>query len=281
MLILDTVQDIAGLVVDGALWPARALPDNWQWVWAALLTGAGLTALWQRLLSRSRLQAALSRAWTGLLAVWLFRHEPGAAARAQVRALRANLSLLLWLLLPGVVSMAIAAPFLVHLQPRYGYRALTPGDSIVVHFTCADAAAAGRLQIDWPDTAGNVDVLVHEPATASVVARLATVRRGHSQLLVSTGGAAVSVPVSVGLPPTAVELGPSSLPKNSGVVHISIGYAPVSWRWWLLFGCVSCVGAAGIWLLGLFAGSVAGSGVCRVPALSSVTPGSNGAPGVT
>jgi hypothetical protein len=248
--ILDTAQAISGFLVDVALSPAQVLPDNWQWVWAALLTGVGLTGLWQRLLSLSRLRSALSRAWTGLLMVWLFRHEPGAAAHAQVRALRASLSLLFWLLLPGVVSMAIAAPFLVHLQPRYGYRPLTPGDSIVVHVTCADAAAAGRLQMDWPDAAGKVEVLIHEPATASVVARLATVGPGHSLLLVSTGGAAVSVPVSVGLPPTAVELGPSLL-LSTGIVHILIGYAPVSWSWWLLFGCVSCVGAAGVWLLGL------------------------------
>jgi len=245
--VVDTVQAVTGALVNVALWPGGMLPATFEWVWAALLSGAALTMLWRRLQSPQRVQRVLSRAWSGLLAVWLFRHEPRAAARAQMRALGANLTLLFWLLLPMAISIAVAAPFLLQLQPRFGYRPLSPGDSIVAHFVCVDAAAAARLQVDWPGAGGAVEVLVHEPATAAVVTRLAAAQAGRHQLRVTTGGPTMYVPVSVALPPAAAVFDGGQLPEGSGLVRVTLAYAPVSWRWWLLFGCVSCLGAAAVW----------------------------------
>lgn len=257
---IESVHAVVSVLVDAALWPGQLLPESWRWVWAALLTGGGLTVLWRRLQSPQRLQRALSRAWTGLLEVWLFRHEPVAAARAQVRALRANLSLLLLLSLPVVLSVALSAPLLVHLQARYGYGWLHPGETLVVHFDCTTTAAATRLLVDWPGAAGQVEAVVRDPASARAVARLGARRPGHHLLLVSAGGPQVQVPVSVGLSPRAVCLGGgllerllhpggATLPEDTGLRRITLGYEPVSWSWWLLFGCVSSLGALATWAM--------------------------------
>lgn len=253
---LETAHAAVGILIDGLLWPGRLLCVDWEWVWAALLTGAVLSLLWSRLQSPGRLQIQFSQAWAGLLAVWLFRHEPMAAARAQVRALRSNLLLLFWLLLPVAISVALSSPLFVHLQARYGYQVLRSGETIVVHFDCTDAAAASRLRVDGPGAAIQVEAVVREPAKNAAVARVRARRDGHHQLLISTGGVQVPVPVSVGLPPRAVMLGgglaerllqPGGrvLSSDMGLTRITLAYEPAAWRWWLWFGGVSCVGACG------------------------------------
>jgi hypothetical protein len=168
--------------------------------------------------------------------------------------LGANLSLLFWLLLPVAVTIVVSSPVFVQLQARYGYRWLRPGDTVLVHFDCTDADAATRLQVDWPGAAGRVEAVVREPAATAAVARLGVRQHGHHQLLVSAGGAPVQVPVSVGLPPRSVTLGgglvehllqPGGqvLSDDTGLTRITVAYEPVSWRGWLPFGGVSCVGA--------------------------------------
>ncbi len=251
---IDSVHTVFGVLLDVALWPGTSLPSGWQWVWASLLSGAALALLWRRLQSSRRLEVLASQAWAGLLAVWLFRHEPGAAARAQVDALRANLVLLFWSLLPVAASFLLAFPFLIQLQARYGYQWLHPGDTLIVRFDCTDADTANRVQVDWPGTAGTVEAVVREPAVSAVVARLGVRESGHHHVLASASGRPVPVPVSVDLPPRAVMLGgewgerllyPGGQPlsKRSGLTRITLAYEPVSWRRWLLFGCANCVGA--------------------------------------
>ena len=253
---LETAHAAVGILIDGLLWPGRALSVDWEWVWAALLTGAVLALLWNRLQSPQKLQTHFSQAWAGLLAVWLFRHEPMAAARAQVRALQSNLWLLFWLLLPVGICVALSSPLFVHLQARYGYQVLRSGETVVVHFDCTDAAAASRLQVAGPGVAAQIEAVVREPARNAAVARVRAQRDGRHQLQVSTGGVQVQVPVSVGLPPRVVMLGgglverllqpgTSVLPPDIGLTRIRLAYEPAAWRWWLWFGGVSCVGACG------------------------------------
>jgi hypothetical protein len=258
LYVVDRVHAIIGAVIDILLWPGQGLSAGWDWIWAALLAGAGMTALWGKLQSRRRLQHGQDQSWAGLLEVWLFRHEPSAAARAQLRALRANLALLFWVLLPAVLTVVVSVPLLTHLQVRYGFSAFQEGDTLLLHVECRHADELRQLRIEWPGDAGQIEAVVHEPSTSTAVARLRAGTTGRHDLLISVGDVTTRVPISVGLTPEWVNGGGGlyehllypggpQLTQETGIWRISLGHVAVSWRFWMLFGCVSFLGAVATW----------------------------------
>ena len=258
LYLVDRVHAITGAIMDVLLWPGQGLPAGWDWIWAALLTGAGMTVLWRKLQSRQRLQHGQDQSWAGLLEVWLFRHEPSAAARAQLRALRANLALLFWVLLPAVLTVGVSAPLLTHLQVRYGFSAWQAGETLLLHVECSDADELRQLRLEWPDDSGQIETVILEPATTTAVARLRAGTTGRHDLLISVGDVTTRVPISVGLTPDWVDAGGGlserllypggpQLTQEAGIRRIRLGHSSVSWRFWLLFGCVSLLGAVTTW----------------------------------
>lgn len=252
MLLIDALHAGVEACLWLALWPASHLPPGLQWVWAAALSGAVLMAIWHRLQSPRRLQLAWSAAWAQLLGVWLFRQDPGAAAKAQLRALAANSRLLLRVLWPAVATLFLTAPVLVQLHGLYGHEPWLPQADMTMHLQFANPGTMQHARLEWVGDGGVVDVVVREPARASATARLRALRRGQHAVRITAGEHMIEIPVSVSEPPVVVRLGVDAgdrfwyggLPIEGPLQQVRLAYTPASWRSLLLFGAVSCLGAA-------------------------------------
>lgn len=242
-------------VTDVLLWPAGQLPADYRWVWAALLIGACTGLLWCWLARPAQIQVAAAAAWAGLLEIWLYRHEPSAAARSQVRGLLSNLRLLFAVLAPAMVCLALTVPLLLQVQARYGYQPAPAGGTLLATIVCDNPAAVDELTVRWR-SAGQVEALVREPARPGLVARLGLPRTGVHDLEVAQGGQTVVVSVAVGETPLQTTIGgsalerllqvrPTGLPTGIRKIHLSFAMQP--WTWWLQFVIIASLAAAATW----------------------------------
>jgi hypothetical protein len=139
-----------GLVFDLVLLPFRTMPAIMGLAFASLLVSVGMLIVFRRVSDQAGLDAVKRRLQACVYEIRLFKDDLGAIFRAQRdvvketgRYFRLSLVPMLWLIVP--VALVV-----VHLQFRFGYAELQPGQTAVVQVRLTEAGAQ-RLGGDGSD----------------------------------------------------------------------------------------------------------------------------------
>jgi hypothetical protein len=119
-------------IFDNLLRPLNELTLQASLVVLAVAIAALATLAFHLLTNQAKLRRAADRTQAELLAIKLFKHDPAAVGRAEVRLLR-SVALRLWHALPATLVLAIPVSLLlIELAPRYERRPIAPGEAVVV-----------------------------------------------------------------------------------------------------------------------------------------------------
>jgi len=134
---------IAGILVEGLLWPFRSLHPYWGLAAISLATGIFFLMVFKWTSNQEALAVAKGRLKAHLLELRLFRHDMVLTLRAQRDLFLANLVYLRHTLRPILVLIVPVVLLLVQLDARYGVRPLEVGETVLLRVSLDDDALAG------------------------------------------------------------------------------------------------------------------------------------------
>jgi hypothetical protein len=221
--------------------------------------------------NQAGIRRAKERIKAHLLELWLYKDDPLVLLGAQGRVLWNSFVYLGHSLLPLLVMIGPVALVLVQLESRFAWRALAPGEPVLMVLTLADPAAVGSVAGEFegdggvraetpalrvPDR-GQVFWRLHVAAEGEAVARIAvgevTVERRIVAGTGAGGGTVALAPVVyraddwriLGFPADA------PLPAAAAVESIEVAYPRARGEFlglssasWLLFGATLVLGFA-------------------------------------
>ncbi len=131
-----------GTLLDGLIYPFRDVHPLVSLTILAVLTAMGMLAMFRVTSNQQRLQEVKRRIQASLFEIRLFNDDPRAIFRAQWDILRQNVIYLALTIVPMLCMLPALVPVLIHLDYRYGYADLRPGDEAVVMVTLSDSWSA-------------------------------------------------------------------------------------------------------------------------------------------
>jgi hypothetical protein len=141
-----------------------------------------------------------------LLELWLYKDDPAVLLRAQGRVVLHSFAYLGYSLVPLAVMLAPVALVLVQLESRFAWRAIEPGESvIVVASTAAPFAAAPPATLESPTGLVAETSALRITDRGQVLWRVRADRPGEHSVHLAVGASAVRSRVVVG---TRSALGP-------------------------------------------------------------------------
>lgn len=190
-----TFHRALGALVDGLLYPFRALPAIVGLTVVALIISIGILLVFRSASDQEALAAVKRRIHAGVFEIRLFKDDPRAILAAQADILRHTLTYfrlsmipMLWVLLPLVL-------LLVQLQFHYGYEGLEVGQPAIVSVRLSDEGLARVEAVAGPevllDTPAGVRVETPRlwiPALGVVEWRVRVDRPGAHELRMRLGG---------------------------------------------------------------------------------------------
>jgi hypothetical protein len=203
---MHAINAAVGALLDVVLWPFHAWPLAGLAA-VSLLVAIALVAVFKVTSNQRALAEAKRQVQASLFELRLFQEDPVAVLRAAGRLLRHQGRYLRYAAVPLLWIGLPLALLLTHLQARYGYDGLYPGQSAVVTVRMKAAGGAASPTLSRPALAldASSDGLrvetpgVWVPSLREMAWRVAAVRAGDFSLTVtSPSAAAVTKQVLVG-----------------------------------------------------------------------------------
>lgn len=253
---MTVLNAVIARALDLLLSPFRQLPPIVGLSVVSLLTAVVVMLVFRATSNQQKLADVKRRIAAALFEIRLFNDDLPAVFRAQGELLRHNATYLrlsfvpmLWMIVP--IGLLVA-----HLEYRYGYTGVTPGQPLLLTVQLRDGAAASAsgASLDAPPQIKVLTPAVSFPSSNQVVWQIQPDAPGEYELTARIGGETFtkSLQVSDGVvrrSPVRGESGivaqlmnPSEppLPDGAAVTSISVRYAPRAirvFRWdldWLL-----------------------------------------------
>ena len=194
---MAVLNALLGRVFDVLCLPLRLLPQMAALVLVSAVIAVGMLLVIKRTSNQRGIAAVKSKIQASIFEIRLFNDDPPAIFRALFDGLRHNavylgLSLvpLAWMIVPLVLTMT-------HLNSRFGYRPLSPGDVTMVRAKLADGWRADFAGVDEGarppvslESSPAVDVLtpaVWLPSKNEVLWKVAVRQAGSQSLNVKLG----------------------------------------------------------------------------------------------
>jgi uncharacterized membrane protein (DUF106 family) len=240
---MHTINVLIGAVLDTLLRPFHAWPLVGLIV-VSLLVAIALVGVFKLTSNQRALADAKRQVQASLFELRLFQEDPVAVLRAAGRLLRHQGRYLRYASVPLLWMGLPLALLVTHLQARYGYDGLYPGQSAIVTVRMKTEAAASRpaLAIDAPQDGLRIETPgVWVPSLREMAWRVAAVRDGGYGLTVTLPasadvtkqvvvGASVAARATVRPEPTIGEQFAypveAPLPADSAIEAITIAYPP-------------------------------------------------------
>ena len=260
---------------DVLLTPFRAMPPVAGLASVSLITAVGTLVVFRRTSDQARLSAVKRSIHASLFEIRLFNDDLRAILRAQVEILRGNATYLRLSMIPMLWVIVPIALVIAQLQFHYGYRAIGPGQPVLVKAQIRDASSrSAPAAVDGEAAGPNIPSLVAPdgiqvktpgvwlPGAGEVIWRIVPEAAGEYVLRFRVGDETQSKTIVVTdtvarRSPLRLEAGflneflyPSEapLPRESTISAISVGYAESNvdvfgWElhWMIVFFALSIV----------------------------------------
>jgi hypothetical protein len=190
-----------GTLLDGVIYPFRDVHPLVSLTILALLTAMGMLVAFRVTSNQPKLEQVKRRIQASLFEIRLFNDDPRAILRAQADILRHNAVYLGLTVVPMLCMVPILVPVLIHLDQRYGYADLRPGDEAVVTVTLSgpgDGGARPSVTATAPPGVAFETPMVWIPSSRQGAWRLHVADAGEFDLHFRMGDADVTKRVRAG-----------------------------------------------------------------------------------
>jgi uncharacterized membrane protein (DUF106 family) len=248
--------------LDVLLAPFRHLPPIAGLTVVSLVTAVAIMLVFRATSHQQKLVDVKRRIAAALFEIRLFNDDLGAVFRAQAELLRHNATYLRLSLVPMLWMFVPIAILVAHLEFRYGYTGLTPGEPVLFKVTLRDGASGSGAVLEAPPAIRVLTPAAWFPASKEVAWRIEAATPGEYELTARIGAERFTKSLEVGdgvvrRSPERVAAGfwaeltnPSEppIPEGAAVTSISVRYAKrdirvLGWdlNWLVVFFVLSTV----------------------------------------
>ena len=262
------VNRLLGAVFDLLVLPFQSLPSVVGLTVISLLVSVGMLVGFRRTSDQHALDQVKRRIHAGVYEIRLFRDDLRTMFAAQIGIFRATMTYFRLSLVPMLWMMMPIVLVVIHLQFRYGYAPLEPGQSVLVEVELTEDAAdrvtaanGAGLSLEVPQGVRVETAAVWIPSLREAGWRIAVDQPGAHELVVRVGDETQTKTVRVS--GTAVRRSPhrpsgllgqvlypaeAPLPRSSQLEAIHVGYTDAEinlfgWRtnWMIAFFILTMV----------------------------------------
>jgi hypothetical protein len=235
------VNSVLDKVFDGIFLPLGFIGPGLAIVVVSFLTGLLMLAVFRWTSNQTGIRKAKTQIKAHLLEIRLYKDNLRQSLKAQGRVLAANVRYIAHALRPMLVMIVPVMLILFQLNLRFGVRALTPGESVLLKVRFTDTTKPEEMDVRLQVPPG---VVLETPPiqiaeTREIDWRLSAESSGRYPLLFRSGGTEFSFPLVVGpdrlakvpnvkpgrlVLDQAAHPGDAPVPKGTPVASVEIAY---------------------------------------------------------